>query len=148
MYTYTVGAVSIIAEKYSRVVFNVVFRVHFRYFKIIFSAFFFIFVKFIQFCIRICKKTRIYKKNLSTLNDTAKNLKFFLLFFSPIGGSGGERFSAIKNAFSKTSRYVLTTSPVSYSLLGRKFFLLIIKVEKSHFQKSWVGFYLIGPGIL
>jgi hypothetical protein len=74
-----------------------------------------------------------------------KKFVIFLLFFSPIGG--GEQFSAMKITFSKTSRYVLTTSPVSYSLLGRKFYLLIIKVEKSHFQKSWVGFDLIGPGI-
>jgi hypothetical protein len=63
-------------------------------------------------------------KKLSTLNDTSKNFIFFLQFFSPIGGSGGERFSAMKNTFSKTSRYVLTTSPLSYSLLVRKFFFI------------------------
>jgi hypothetical protein len=62
-----------------------------------------------------------------------KNLYFFWLFFSPIGGGGGERFSAMKNTFFKTSRYVLTPSPVSYSHLGKKFFFIDGQKSKTAF---------------
>ncbi len=77
---------------------------------------------------------------------TLQNFFFFLLFFSPIGG--GERFSAMKNTFSKTSRYVLTTSPVSYSLLGRKFFIINQQSWKIAFSEELGCVYLIEPGIL
>ncbi len=68
-----------------------------------------------------------------------KKSVIFLLFFLPIGG--GEQFSAMKNTFSKTSRYVLTTSPVSYSHLGRKFLFIDHQSWKIAFSEElgWVS---------
>ncbi len=55
--------------------------------------------------------------------------------FSPPGG--GERFSEMKSTFSETSRYVLTTGPISYSLLGDNFFYH--QKSKTAFSVQHVG---------
>ncbi len=81
-----------------------------------------------------------FKKIVITLYNTSNKFVMFLAVFCRLAAAND---FGIENNFLK---YLVTLAPISCSLIGETFF--IIKVQKLHFQKRWVGFYLIKPGIL